>query len=123
MLIGVAQGLAIAPGISRSGTTIAVALVLGVERGLAARFSFLLAIPAILGALALELRDHFHGVRDVPASVDAAVMFSGTIVAAITGIFALKILLRIVRQGKISLFAYYCWALGAVAIAMGIMRG
>ena len=123
LLIGVAQGLAITPGVSRSGTTIAVALLLGVERGLAARFSFLLAIPAILGALALELRDHFQAVAAVPAHTDTTVMLIGAVVAAVTGIFALKFLLRIVRHGKISLFAYYCWALGAIAIVLGIMRG
>jgi undecaprenyl-diphosphatase len=122
LLIGIAQGCAIAPGISRSGVTIAVALLLGVERGLAARFSFLLAIPAIVGALGLELRNHFLAAGDVPAHVDTAVMFSGALVAAITGIFALNILMGIVRHGKISLFAYYCWVLGVVAIALGIVR-
>ena len=121
LLIGTAQGLAITPGISRSGATIAVALILGVERELAARFSFLLSIPAVLGALAFELRDYSPGAGS--ESVSIAVIFSGMVVAVFVGIVALRILLRIVKQGRISLFAYYCWAVGLLAITLGILKG
>lgn len=123
LLIGTAQGLAIFPGVSRSGATIAAALLLGVERETAARFSFLLAIPAILGALAFELRNFFPAGHSASVAAGMTAMLSGAIVAAITGIIALKFLLGIVRKGKISLFAYYCWALGVLAISYGIFGG
>ncbi len=127
LLIGTAQGLAIIPGISRSGTTIAVALLLGIERELAARFSFILAIPAVLGALAFELKDYFPidgaGGGAETGAVGAASMLLGAVAAAVVGIIALKLLLGIVRKGKISLFAYYCWALGLLVICHGIFKG
>ena len=123
LLIGVAQGLAITPGVSRSGATIAVALLLGIERELAARFSFILAIPAILGALVFELKDHFPAGGSGSGDVGATAMLLGGLAAAVTGIIALKLLLGIVRKGKLSLFAYYCWALGLLAIGYGVLRG
>jgi undecaprenyl-diphosphatase len=116
------QGIAIVPGISRSGITIAVALMLGVERELAARFSFLLSVPAILGALAFELRDVLPAAQGMPEIQGLGVMVIGVLVAAVTGIFALYIVLGVVRRGRISLFAYYCWALGALAIALSILK-
>ena len=123
LLIGAAQGIAIFPGISRSGATIAVALVLGVERESAARFSFLLAVPAILGALAFEMKDYLHASYSLPAVPGAAAMLLGMLVAAVTGIIALKFLIGVVKKGKISLFAYYCWALGLLAVGYGFFRG
>jgi undecaprenyl-diphosphatase len=127
LLIGTAQGLAICPGISRSGSTIAVALLLGVERELAARFSFLLAIPAVLGALAFELKDYAPSANGSGTSsgtgAGVGAMLLGAIIAAAVGIFALKLLLRFVRGGKLSAFAYYCWALGLLAIGYGVLRG
>jgi undecaprenyl-diphosphatase len=123
VLIGTAQGIAIIPGISRSGATIAGALILGVPRELAARFSFLLAIPAIVGALALELKDYSPAGHSISTSPTPGAMLSGTLVAAISGIIALTLLLRIVKRGKISLFAYYCWALGLLAVIVGVVRG
>jgi undecaprenyl-diphosphatase len=123
VLIGIAQGVAIIPGISRSGATIAGALILGVPRELAARFSFLLAIPAIVGALVLELKDYSPAAHSVSASPTTGAMLSGTLVAAISGIIALTLLLRIVRRGRISLFAYYCWAVGLMAIIIGVIKG
>ena len=120
-LIGTIQGLAIIPGISRSGSTIAVALLLGVPRETAARFSFLLSIPAILGALLLEGKDVFSaagsGIGNMPA------ILAGTVIASGVGIVSLVLLLRIVRRGRLSMFAYYCWLLGALAIIGGILKG
>ena len=121
LLIGTAQGLAICPGISRSGSTIAVALLLGVERELAARFSFLLAIPAILGALAFELKDYSPSANGSQAGVGA--MLFGAVIAAAVGVLALKLLLHFVRGGRLSAFAYYCWALGLLAVGFGVFRG
>jgi undecaprenyl-diphosphatase len=121
-VIGVAQGIAITPGISRSGSTIAVALLLGVPREMAARFSFLLSIPAILGALLFELKD-YSPAGGIGVAGDLPAILAGTLVAAGVGIVSLRILLRIVEQGRISLFAYYCWLLGLLAIAAGILKG
>ncbi|MEM6368452.1 MAG: undecaprenyl-diphosphate phosphatase [Myxococcota bacterium] len=102
LALGVAQGLAITPGVSRSGTTIAVGLWLGLDRVTAARFSFLMSIPAILGAMLLTAKD--------VASVDAArlpMMGLGFCVAATSGYFALAWLVRLVRSGRFWAFAGY----------------
>jgi undecaprenyl-diphosphatase len=107
LMIGFFQGLAITPGISRSGTTISAALMAGLERGLAARFSFLLSIPAILGAALLET---LEATAVEPGAWPA--MLAGTLASGIVGYVALKILIRMVIAGNFSLFAYYCWAAG-----------
>jgi undecaprenyl-diphosphatase len=116
VVIGCAQGLAIAPGISRSGATISCGLFLGMERDLAVRFSFLLVIPALLGAFVLEGRHaDFTHMEFLPVFVGA-----GT--AALTGYITLKILLRTVRKGSIFVFAPYCWLLGAVGLAVSLLH-
>lgn len=110
VLIGLLQALAILPGISRSGATIAMALFLGIDREQAARFSFLLSVPAITGAFALK-------IATLPAETPVYLipLLLGTVAAAVTGLFALKWLLRLVREGKLGGFAYYCWALATAA--------
>lgn len=109
-LIGLAQGMAITPGISRSGTTIAVALFLGASRDFSARFSFLLSIPAILGAVLLQAKD-----LDSSVVVDWTSLGLGAATAAVTGYIALKILIRLVNSGDFSRFAWYCWAMAGVS--------
>jgi undecaprenyl-diphosphatase len=111
LLIGIAQGMAITPGISRSGTTIAAGLLLGLERDLAARFSFVLSIPAILGALTLQIRD-----LDTTSQTPLAPLLVGAMVAALTGYAALKLLIKLVKGGRLHWFAFYCWALGLAAL-------
>lgn len=106
ILIGIAQGIAIIPGISRSGITIVCGLLCGLERELAARFSFLLSIPAIAGALALQLSSHETG------ALAAAPMLTGFVTAAIAGFVALKVLMQMVKRGNLAWFAPYCWAIG-----------
>lgn len=123
LLIGTAQGLAVLPGVSRSGSTIAVALLLGVERELAARFSFLMAIPAVMGAVVIGLKDYAPSANGLHAGTGGAAMLSGAVIAAVVGIFALKLLLYFVKRGRLSVFAYYCWALGLLAIVYGTFRG
>ncbi len=104
--VGAAQGLAIVPGISRSGTTIACGLLLGLERQLAGRFSFLLSIPAISGALALELTSpDFQRIGFLPLII-------GFIFSGVTGLLALRLLMGMIRKGHLYYFAPYCWALG-----------
>lgn len=112
LLIGLAQGLAITPGISRSGSTISVALLLGVDRRVAAHYSFVMSIPAILGAMVLQLHD-----LGAPNSAQVAPMIMGFITAAISGYFALRTLLKIVQAGAFHWFAPYCFAAGIFAVA------
>ena len=116
ILLGIVQGLAVIPGISRSGATIVAGTAMGIERSLAARFSFLLSIPAILGAQLL-------GIRDLAASggtVDMAII-CGTIAAFLSGWCALVVLLNIVKAGRFYLFAPYCWFVGALAILAAVI--
>jgi len=110
LAIGTAQGLAIVPGISRSGATIVCGLLLGLNRDLAGRFSFILCIPAIVGALLLQL--------DMGAvnRVGAAALIVGFAASALVGFLALKLLMRMVRQGQLYYFAPYCWALGILTL-------
>ena len=110
LLIGLAQGVAIAPGISRSGTTIAVALFLGMNREFAARFSFLLAIPAILGAFVLKARDAAWD------EVDPLPLLVGAVAALISGYLALVLLVKLVKQGGFDKFAFYVWALALLCL-------
>jgi len=110
-LVGLAQGLAITPGISRSGSTISVGLMLGLERRLAAHFSFVLSVPAILGALLLQLL-HLDAARQVAL----APLLVGAAASALTGYLALRFLLRVVQRGKLHLFAPYCLLLGIAAL-------
>jgi len=116
LVVGIAQGTAIFPGISRSGATICVAVLLGLRRRWAAQFSFLIAVPAILGATFIKLRD----AADVPSGVAGTIPWApialGSVVAFFVGIFALRMLLGAVRLGTLHLFAPYCFVLGLLAI-------
>jgi undecaprenyl-diphosphatase len=107
-ILGVAQGFGVLPGISRSGITISTALYSGVDRKTAGEYSFLLSIPAILGALVLTMRD----LDDLGTQVAPLPILAGCVAAAIVGYLALTVLLRIVRAGRISLFAFYLVPLG-----------
>lgn len=109
--IGITQGLAVIPGISRSGTTIAAGLVFGLSRDQAAKFSFLLSIPAIVGAEILGIKD----ILDQGLYIDPVTIYA-TITSFITGLIALKILLKLVHSGKFHLFAPYCWCVGALVL-------
>ncbi len=115
-LIGIAQGCAITPGISRSGTTISLALFLGIPAKTAAEYSFLLSIPAILGAVVLKIRD--IGETAIPFYIVGA----GTLAAFIVGYVALRFLLVVLNRGKFSLFSYYCIALGLVSLLIALIQ-
>jgi len=110
LAVGVAQGIAIIPGISRSGSTIVCGMVCKLERETAARFSFLLAIPATLGAMAVQLASEGLGRGALPS------LAVGFVVSAAVGLLALKILMGMVRKGRLYCFAPYCWALGLVIL-------
>lgn len=115
--IGMMQAMAIAPGISRSGATISMGLLLGLRREDAARYSFLLSIPVIAGAAMFNLR---HGIGGTGES--AAALAAGFLSAAFFGLLAVKFLLVFIRNHSLKVFAYYCWALGAAMLALHFIR-
>jgi undecaprenyl-diphosphatase len=116
LMIGLIQGMAIMPGISRSGATISMALFLGMNREVAGRYSFLLSIPAILGAMMLSLNSTI-----IQTDIPVRIILLGTVTAAIVGYIGLKILLRLVKQGHLYYFAPYCWLLGAVTLIWSLL--
>jgi undecaprenyl-diphosphatase len=118
LAIGTAQGIAITPGISRSGLTIAVALLLGVKREKAFKFSFLLSVPAIIGALGLTLYEQHDAL--VLAGVGLTEILAGVAVSMVVGYFALTLLRKIIAHKKFYLFAFYCWLLGIVLMALSL---
>lgn len=117
LVIGAAQGIAIVPGVSRSGATIAVALLLGIKREKAFKFSFLLSIPAILGALGLTAYREFDVLTS--AGLGWGEVIIGVIVAMAFGYFALKLLWKILAIQKLYLFAFYCWFIALLSIILG----
>jgi undecaprenyl-diphosphatase len=119
LIVGVAQGIAIIPGISRSGATIAAALMLGIKREKAFKFSFLISIPAIVGALGLTLYTQFDELTTM--GLGWTEVLAGMIVAMLVGYFALKLLWKILANKKFHFFALYCWLLGAVLIVLGLI--
>ncbi|MFW5828121.1 MAG: undecaprenyl-diphosphate phosphatase [Alkalispirochaeta sp.] len=112
LILGIAQGFGVLPGISRSGATISVALYSGMDRRTAGEYSFLLSIPAILGALVLTLSD----AEALGAQVGVGPLVAGCLAAAVVGYGALTALLRLVRAGKLSLFAWYLVPLGVAGL-------
>ena len=114
LLIGVGQGLAVLRGLSRSGTTITLGLAGGLSREEAFNYSFLLSVPAILGALVLELDP---GALMAPGG--AATHIAGFLAALPVGYLSLILLSAIVRRGGLHIFAPWCWALGGIALWLG----
>lgn len=113
LLIGTAQGLATLPGLSRSGTTITACILCGLDRKFAVKYSFILSIPAILGAAVLEVKD----VIAEPIELGQVGVYAvGALFSAVVGYICIKTMLVIVRNKKFKYFAYYCFAVGAVAI-------
>lgn len=113
--VGCFQGLGTLPGISRSGSTIVGGLFCNLEKSTAVRFSFLLSIPAILGALVLDLKDMLSIQSQTLSFLPVAV---GMLTAAISGYFSIRFLLRLVEKSKLSYFSYYCIAAGIFAIIL-----
>lgn len=109
LFMGLGQACAILPGLSRSGTTIAAGLVVGLDKEFAAKFSFILSIPAILGAFLLQ-------AKDIGTAMDANFLpiILGFIAAFISGYAAIKWMLELVQKRNLDIFAYYCWIVGIV---------
>jgi undecaprenyl-diphosphatase len=119
LAIGVAQVLAVLPGMSRSGITIVAGMMVGLSRDLAARFSFLMAIPALAGATLLELRTAFR--PEVEQVAGPAALMVGTLVAGISTYYAVVLFLRFVKGRSLVPFAYYTWVLATVVLIMAFM--
>lgn len=109
LIIGLMQAFAIIPGVSRSGSTIGAALICGLEKNTAARFSFMMSIPVIIGASVLELKHVFDG--EINYALDFKIVFFGFISAALSGYLAIKFMLNLIRQSKLKFFAYYVFIL------------
>ena len=117
-LVGLAQGCAIMPGISRSGSTICVAMFLGIKRRWAAEFSFLIAAPAIAGAALLGILKVLSLTGDQSSAVPWGPILAGSLVAFMTGVVSLRILLVLVVRNRIHVFCYYCWAVALATILL-----
>ncbi|MDQ3398053.1 MAG: undecaprenyl-diphosphate phosphatase [Deinococcota bacterium] len=114
--MGMSQAMAVLPGLSRSGVTIATGMLAGLSRESAARFSFLLSIPAILGASLLELRTVLRA--ELSPVIGNEALLAGTLAAGISSYLAIAILLRFLKQGSLIGFAYYTWVLATVVLAI-----
>ena len=120
LAIGLAQGLALMPGLSRSGLTICVALICGLKRGWAGRFSFLIAAPAILGGFVLHL---FTVIQARPLDIsDYSALIVGSLVAFFVGLWALRVLLKTLHRANLIYFAIYLWIAGSAIIVAHLLR-
>jgi len=114
LIVGLAQGIGVLPGISRAGITISVALLWGLDRQRAGEFSFLIVIPAILGALLLQLRE----AGSLIEVVDPAALVAGFAATLVVGLISLLLLLRVVRKGRLALFSIYLVPLALVTFIL-----
>ena len=118
LLVGLAQAVAVVPGLSRSGTTISAGMARGFDRTYAVKFSFLLSIPAVLGANLLSIVDA------VQAGIDTSLLpvyLVGVLVAMVSGYAAISLLRYIARKGRFGGFAYYCWGAGLVTLILSLI--
>jgi undecaprenyl-diphosphatase len=118
LAIGLAQAVAILPGISRSGSTVSAALWRNLGPAAAAEFSFLLAVPVIAGAALLEGR---HATVSL-AAIGVAPFITAFVVAFASGIWAIRLLVALLKRGRFYTFAPYCWAVGALTLALALWR-
>jgi len=118
LVVGCAQAVGTLPGISRSGITISTGMLRGYDREFAVRFSFLMSLPAVLGATLLELKDAVEVGIDPKQLPMVAV---GMLAAAVVGYFAIRLVNVLAKKGKFGAFAWYCWAVGLVSLAAGFV--
>ena len=117
LIIGIAQAIAILPGISRSGATISTSVILGIDREKAAQFSFLMVVPLIFGKMAKDI------LSGEMASESAALipLIAGFVAAFITGLIACKWMISLVKKSQLKYFSYYCFAIGILAIIFTVL--
>ena len=118
LAVGLAQACALVPGVSRSGSTMSAARVLGYDRAAAARFAFLLSMPITLAAVLVKFED----LLAVPADQQFTVLV-GIVTAAVVGMFVIDVLLRVIRRIGMMWFAYYRWAVALVVVVVWYVRG
>lgn len=119
LLVGCAQAVAVVPGLSRSGSTVAAGLARGFSREFAVKFSFLLSIPAVLGANVLSLIDA------IQEGIDWSLMpmyLAGVVTAAVCGYLAIRLLKFITQRGSFGAFCYYCWGAGLVTLILSLIK-
>ena len=119
LIVGCGQALAVIPGLSRSGTTISVGMMRGFDRAFAVRFSFLMSLPAVLGANVLEIKDAL--ASNFPIG-ELPMYLVGVAVSAVVGYFAIRLVKSLSDKGKFGKFAYYCWAVGLGSLVAGIVK-
>ena len=118
LVIGVCQAVATIPGLSRSGTTIAAGMATGLDRSFAVRFSFLMSLPAVLGANILSL------AKAAKAGIDVSLLpayLAGMLVAMVSGVAAIGLVKRLTSKGRFGAFSYYCWGAGALTMILSLI--
>ena len=121
LLVGLAQGVATIPGLSRSGCTISAGMVRGFDRKFAVRYSFLMSLPAVLGATLLEVLDVMELEGGIPVE-NLPKYLVGMAVAAVVGYFSIQLVKLLADRGRFGAFAFYCWGAGALFILLNIMN-
>ncbi len=117
LIIGCVQAVAIIPGISRSGSTVTASLTRKLDRKAAAKYSFLLSIPAILGAAVLQVKDMLGG-EDILGDITLLPVVMGTLAAMLTGYLAITFMIKLIEKSNLKVFSYYVFALGAILLAV-----
>jgi len=119
-LVGVAQGFATVPGLSRSGCTISAGMAVGFQRKFAVRYSFLMSLPAVLGATILEVKDVAEMQGSLPEGMLPKYLL-GMVIAGVVGYFSIRLVNLLASKGKFGSFAYYCWAAGLISLILNLM--
>ena len=120
LLVGLAQGCATIPGLSRSGCTISAGMAVGFDRKFAVRYSFLMSLPAVLGATLLEVVDVLGEGGGLPMELLPKYIL-GMVIAGVVGYFSIHLVNLLASKGKFGAFAYYCWAVGIVSLIAGFI--
>lgn len=118
IVIGLSQAIAILPGISRSGATISTAVILGIDREKAARFSFLMVVPLIFGKMAKDLMSNDFSMIEQEQTF---ALLAGFVVAFLTGLFACTAMIAVVKRSKLTYFSLYCFVVGLIAIGYSLV--
>ena len=120
LLVGLAQGCATIPGLSRSGCTISAGMAMGFDRKFAVRYSFLMSLPAVLGATILEVADVVGEENSLPTELLPKYLL-GMVIAGVVGYFSIRLVNLLAAKGKFGAFAYYCWAAGIIFLIASIV--
>lgn len=119
VVVGIMQGIAITPGVSRSGSTLFGGLICGLDRDFAVKFAFLISIPSIMGSFVLEVPD---AIKAGTQGLSLGPVIVGVLVAAVSGLVAIKAMIKIVSGKKLTIFSFYTWTLGVIVIIYALMH-